>query len=126
MKLHVTAYITQRIQAKPKTRSKDNRKVKPTVYGEVLTSDEVLDRLEQEERDKAEKAAEKEREKAEKAKEKAEKAAEKARKAEEREAKKAERQAKKAAQSKRATTRKRVKTPVPVENESEADEEIGM
>ena len=78
MKLHVVAYLTKHIQAKPKPRSRDNRKVKPTVYGEVLTSDEIVERLEQEEKEKTEKAAAKEREKAKKAAARAEKEKEKA------------------------------------------------
>ena len=36
VKLHVVAYLTKHIQAKPKARSNNNRKVKPTVYGEVF------------------------------------------------------------------------------------------
>ena len=71
VKLHVVAYITRQIQAKPKPRSTDNRRVKPTVYGEVLTSDEVVERLEEKEREKTKKAAEKERKAAEKASKKA-------------------------------------------------------
>lgn len=66
IKLHVVAYLTKHIQAKPKPRSKDNRKVKPTLYGEVLTSDQIVERLEREAKEKAEKNAQKEREKAEK------------------------------------------------------------
>ena len=71
-------YLTKHIQAKPKPRSRDHRKVKPTVYGEVLTSDEIVVRLEQEEKEKTEKAAAKEREKAKKAAARAEKEKEKA------------------------------------------------
>lgn len=128
VKLHVVAYITRRVQAKTKPRSRDNRKIKPTVYGEVLTSDEVVERLEQEEREKAEKAAEKEREKAEKAAQKAEKAAEKAKKAAERAAKKADKEAGKAAGRKQKKRTVRAPKRIQVdESESEVDnEEIGM
>ena len=80
MKLHVLSYITGQIQAKPKPRARDNSKVKPTVYGEVLTSDEVVSRLEEEQ-------------------ERQIKAAEKAKKAADREAKKQE--AKKAQKAKK-------------------------
>ena len=34
MKLHVVAYISKHMQGKERQRSKDKRKVKPTVYGE--------------------------------------------------------------------------------------------
>ena len=63
MKLHVAVYFTKHLQVKPKIRSTDNRKVKPTMYGEVLTTDQVIDRLEEKEREKMRK----EKEKAEKA-----------------------------------------------------------
>ncbi len=75
MKLQVTAYITKHIQAQ---RNKDNQRVKPTVYGEVLTSDEVMERLQEEEREKAEKEAEKEKKAAERKAKAAEKVAKKA------------------------------------------------
>lgn len=100
MKLHVVSYITRHIQAKPKPRQKNNRKVKPTVYGEVLTSDEVVERLEKEEQEKQEKAAEK------------------AKKAAEREAKKAQKVAKKP-KAKRSTKPARVET-------ADTEEEIGI
>lgn len=90
VKLHVVAYFTKHMQAKqpPKTR-KDNHRVKPTVYGEVLTRDEIVERLEEQAREKREKEAEK-------AAKKTEKEAEKAAKKTQMEAKKAERMTKKA------------------------------
>ena len=45
--------------AKAEERVTDNRRVKPTVYGEVLTRDELLMRLEEQEKEKAAKEAEK-------------------------------------------------------------------
>ena len=99
MKLTVTAYITQQIQAKqPKPRG-NNKQAKPTVYGEVLTRDDIVARLEEQEKEKTDKVAEKAAKKAEKEAEREEKKEERdAKKAEreaEREAKKAEREAKK-------------------------------
>ena len=84
MKFQIVGYLTRYIEAKPKPRSNDKRRVKVKVYGEVLTCDDVIERLEEEEAEKAEKVAQKAKkaaEKAEKAAEKAEKAAEKAKKA---------------------------------------------
>ena len=71
VKLHVVAYFTKHLQAQQKPKSRDNRKVKPTVYGEVLTRDEIIERVEPQAKEKAEKAAEK----AKKAAERAQKAA---------------------------------------------------
>ncbi len=46
-------YITKHIQAKPKSKPRGtNKKVKPTMYGEVLTRDEIIERLEAKERKK--------------------------------------------------------------------------
>ena len=66
MKFHIVGYLTRYIEAQPKPRSRDNRRVKVSVYGEVLTSNEVVERLEKEEKEKTEKAMAKKREKAEK------------------------------------------------------------
>lgn len=66
MRLHVSAYFTKHLQAQPKKRSTDNRRVKPANYGEVLTSDEVMKRLEEKEKEKAEKEKEKAAKKAQK------------------------------------------------------------
>ena len=74
VKLHVVSYITRHIKARAKPRSKDNHRIKPTVYGEVLTSDEVMARLEKEEQERVEKAAEKARKATEREAKKAEKA----------------------------------------------------
>ena len=61
MKLTVTAYITQQIQAKqPKPRG-NNKQVKPTVYGEVLTRDDIVARLEEQEKEKQQKRQRKKR-----------------------------------------------------------------
>ena len=47
--------MTKHIQSKQqsKAKAKDFRRVKPTVYGEVLTSNEIVNRLEAQEREKA-------------------------------------------------------------------------
>ena len=101
VELTVAAYFSKYLQCQNKPRQRDNRRVKPVAYGEVLTRDEVVQRLEQEELEKAEKAAEKAREKAVKEMEKAEKAAEKAarqaERAEEREARRVQKEAEKEA-----------------------------
>lgn len=66
MKLHVSVYFTKHLQAEPKKQSTDNRRVKPASYGEVLTSDEVMRRLQEKEKEKAEKEKEKAAKKAQK------------------------------------------------------------
>ena len=62
VELTVAAYFSKYLQCQNKPRQRDYRRVKPVAYGEVLTRDEVVQRLEQEELEKAEKAAEKARE----------------------------------------------------------------
>lgn len=78
VKLTVTAYITKQIQAKqqPKVR-RNNKRVKPSLYGEVMTRDDIIDRLEEEERDKKQVEEERALKRAEKELKKAEKKAEK-------------------------------------------------
>ncbi len=98
MKLHVSVYFAKHLQAKPMKRSTDNRRVKPATYGEVMTSDEVIERLE-----------EKEKEKARKEKEKADKAAERAEKAKKKDGKKKGKKTK----------------PAQIEQAQDSDEEIG-
>ncbi len=50
-------YITKHIQAKPKSKPRGtNKKVKPTMYGEVLTRDEIIERLEAEEKERGERS----------------------------------------------------------------------
>ena len=99
MKLHVVAYFSKYMQGKQRQRSKDKRKVKPTVYGEVLTTDEVMERLEEEEREKKEKLEEKVRQAGEKAKERAQKAEAKAKNAAEKAAERAKKTERKAQQA---------------------------
>lgn len=77
MMLHVVAYITKHMQPKQVPRKQDTRKVKPTVYGEVLTSDEVMAQLEEDKRKKEEKVAEKAAKKLEQAEKAAQKKADK-------------------------------------------------
>ena len=98
VRLHVTAYITKYLQSKQKPAApKENRRIKPTVYGEVLTSEEIVERLEAEEREKEEKKAEKVAKRAEKEAEKAAKEAERVAKKAEKEAEKVAKKAKKEA-----------------------------
>ena len=129
VKLHVVAYFSRHLQAQQKPRSTENRRVKPTVYGEVLTSDEVIERLDRQEEEKKEKEAERKQkaaEKKQKAAEKKQKAAEKKQKAAEKKQKAAEKK-QKAAEKKelRATEGKAKGKKDLVEDETE-EEEISM
>ncbi len=44
IKLHLAVYFSKELQYKPASRHKDKAKTKTCVYGEVLTSDEVMER----------------------------------------------------------------------------------
>lgn len=77
VKLHVMAYLTKHLQPRQKQRVTDNRRVKQTVYGEVLTRDELMMRLEEQEREKEAKEAEKRANKEARAEKAAQKAEEK-------------------------------------------------
>ena len=58
VKLHVAAYLTKHIQpaqSRQTAQKKDSRKVKPKIYGEVLTRDEMVAQLEEEAKEKQEK-----------------------------------------------------------------------
>ena len=128
MELTVAAYFSKYLQCQNKPRQRDNRRVKPVAYGEVLTRDEVIQRLEQEELEKAEKAAEKAREKAVKEMEKAEKAAEKAarqaERAEEREARRVQKEAEKEAKRMEREAKKAEKEALKAAFNDERDQEI--
>ena len=56
--LHVVAYFAQHLQ-RQNMQTKDKRKVKPTYYGEALTRNEMLKRIEEAEREKREQKAKK-------------------------------------------------------------------
>jgi len=66
IRLHVVAYFSRHLQTQNKGHVKDNRRVKPKYYGEALTRDEVMERMEEEEREKREKEREKREKKAQK------------------------------------------------------------
>lgn len=50
--LHVTAYFTKFFSSKPAENPRDNRRIQPNYYGEALTRDEVIERLEKKEEEK--------------------------------------------------------------------------
>ena len=105
-------YLTKHLQPKQKPREKDNRRIKPTVYGEVLTKDEIVFRLEEEEEEKNKKAAEKAARKEARAEAAAERAATKTRRAAVRAEKAQERAAekeKKAAEKEKKAAEKKKK-----------------
>ena len=56
VRLHVVAYFTHHLQKQNKSKAKDNQRVKPRYYGEALTRDEIVQRLEENEKQKREKA----------------------------------------------------------------------
>ena len=58
MKLHVVAYFSKHLEGK-KQGSKCKRRIKPTFYGEALTTSEVLERMEEQDREKERKEKEK-------------------------------------------------------------------
>ena len=58
MKLHMVAYFSKHLEGK-KQGSKCKRRVKPTFYGEALTTSEVLERMEEQDREKERKEKEK-------------------------------------------------------------------
>ena len=57
--LHVVAYFTKYLQGKQKEGRKDTRRLKPKFYGEVLTRDEIIERMEEEKRKKGQKKGKK-------------------------------------------------------------------
>jgi len=122
VKLHVVAYFTKHIQTKQKSKPKrNNQRVKPTVYGEVLTRDEMIEKLEEEEREKEQKEAEKAAKKAERAAKKAGKEADRvAKKAE----KEVERVAKKAEKAVKKVGKGAKKTQNPKDDQTSDGEEI--
>ena len=78
VRLHVVTYFTNHFQQRNATQlAKDNRRVQPQYYGEALTRDEVLDRIEDSEREKREKEEGKAAKKREQAERKLQKEAEK-------------------------------------------------
>lgn len=100
VQLHIVAYVTKHMQLKDKsaTQNKNKRRIKPGTYGEVITNDEIIEMLEEEERKKMEETAKKEAEKLrkkriaeEKRKERERKAIERKEKAKEKEAEKLKR-----------------------------------
>ena len=66
VQLHLAVYFTNYFQRAPSRKKGTNKRVKPQYYDEALTSEEVVGRMEREEREKEEKLAEKERLKREK------------------------------------------------------------
>ena len=65
IKLHLAVYFSKELQYKPASRCRDKGKTKTSFYGEVLTSDEVMERIESKEREKEEIEAEKSKKKEE-------------------------------------------------------------
>jgi hypothetical protein len=66
VKLHIAAYFSNFLSKKhAEKQPKSNKRVKPQYYGEALMRDDIIQRLEQEERQKQEKEAAKERAKRE-------------------------------------------------------------
>lgn len=61
VRLHLAIYFTNYFQKAQGRKKTTNKRVRPQYYGEALTSEEVVGRMEQEEREKEEKLAEKER-----------------------------------------------------------------
>ena len=61
VRLHVVAYFSQHLQKQDTVHAKDKRKVKPQYYGEALTRDEMIERIEDAEREKREQKAKKSR-----------------------------------------------------------------
>ena len=47
VRLHVVAYFSQHLQKQGTVHAKDKRKVKPQYYGEALTRDEMVERIEE-------------------------------------------------------------------------------
>ena len=102
IRVELRAYFVKALQpADKRLGERRRRRVELSDHGEVLTSDQVLERLEQAEAEKARKAEE---EKARKAAEKARKAAEKARKAAEKARKAAEKKSGKKGKNRAAKT----------------------
>ena len=107
IKLHVSAYLTKYMKPREQKQRRDNRRVKPTVYGEVLTKDEILERLEAEEKEKSEKAATKRANKEERAERARKKAAEKEEAKQKKAAEKAQKAAVRAAEKERRAAEKK-------------------
>lgn len=60
MQLHVTTYFTNFFKARnAKKAPSTNKRIKPAYYGEALTRDEIVQRIEAEEEEKREKEAKK-------------------------------------------------------------------
>lgn len=55
IRMHVVAYFTQHLQKEIQQRPKDKRRLKPRYYGEALTRDEIIERMEEEEQEKKKK-----------------------------------------------------------------------
>ena len=55
MRMHVVAYFTKYLQKEKPHQSKDKRRLKPSYYGQVLTRDEIIEKMEEEAKHKKEK-----------------------------------------------------------------------
>ena len=52
VRMHVVAYFTEHLQKEVQQQKRDNRRLKPRYYGEVLTREEIIERMEREEEEK--------------------------------------------------------------------------
>ena len=55
VRMHVVAFFTQHLQGEAQKGKKDTRRLKPRYYGEVLTRDEIISRMEKDEAEKKKK-----------------------------------------------------------------------
>lgn len=55
IRMHVVAYFAKHLQKEKRKQCKDTRRIKPRYYGEVLTRDEIIERMEKEEMEKKKK-----------------------------------------------------------------------
>ncbi len=110
VKLHLAAYFSKELQYKPTlSQRKNNKKTACSHYGEVLTSDEVVERIESKEREKKEQEEERIKKKAEQERRKCFREEVKQMRKEEQEKKKEEREKKRKEQAEKKEEQARIR-----------------